>query len=267
MSTLPMGWLARNLGRRTALQIGTVSGVLTGLICCVAVLQGSFLLFNIGAIFSGFYASAHQSYRFAATDTASDAFKAKAISWVLRRRHLRRDRRPATRHRHQGSLAALSLRRELHRPVSVCAGRGRRADAAQHPEAAAADGHERRPPALGNRQATAVCRGGGLRGRELFDDEPGDDLGAARHGHVQSFGHRRDARPAMACARHVRAELPDRLADQPVRCRAHHRARASSPDRRRGDRDLPASRSGTSGSVSRSWALAGISPSLARPQW
>ena len=83
MSTLPMGWLARNLGRRTALQIGTVSGVLTGLICCVAVLQGSFLLFNIGAIFSGFYAAAHQSYRFAATDTATDAFKAKAISWVL----------------------------------------------------------------------------------------------------------------------------------------------------------------------------------------
>jgi MFS family permease len=83
MGTLPMGWLARNLGRRTALQIGTVSGVLTGLICCVAVLQGSFLLFNIGAIFSGFYAAAHQSYRFAATDTASDAFKAKAISWVL----------------------------------------------------------------------------------------------------------------------------------------------------------------------------------------
>ena len=83
MSTLPMGWLARNLGRRTALQIGTVSGVLTGLICCIAVLQGSFLLFNIGAIFSGFYAAAHQSYRFAATDTATDAFKAKAISWVL----------------------------------------------------------------------------------------------------------------------------------------------------------------------------------------
>ncbi len=83
MSTLPMGWLARNLGRRTALQIGTVSGILTGLICCVAVLQGSFLLFNIGAIFSGFYAAAHQSYRFAATDTATDAFKAKAISWVL----------------------------------------------------------------------------------------------------------------------------------------------------------------------------------------
>jgi predicted MFS family arabinose efflux permease len=81
--TLPMGVLARRFGRRTALQIGTVSGVLTGLICCVAVLQGSFFLFNVGAVFSGFYASAHQSYRFAAADTASEAFRPKAISWVL----------------------------------------------------------------------------------------------------------------------------------------------------------------------------------------
>jgi predicted MFS family arabinose efflux permease len=83
MGTLPMGVLARRLGRRNALQIGTACGVLTGLICCVAVLQGSFLLFNIGAVFSGFYASAHQSYRFAAADTASDEIRPKAISWVL----------------------------------------------------------------------------------------------------------------------------------------------------------------------------------------
>ena len=83
MGTLPIGMLARRLGRRNALQIGTGCGVLTGLICCVAVLQGSFFLFNVGAVFSGFYASAHQSYRFAAADTASDEFRPKAISWVL----------------------------------------------------------------------------------------------------------------------------------------------------------------------------------------
>jgi predicted MFS family arabinose efflux permease len=83
MGTLPIGALARRLGRRNALQIGTVCGVLTGLICCVAVLHGSFLLFNVGAVFSGLYASAHQSYRFAAGDTASEAFRPKAISWVL----------------------------------------------------------------------------------------------------------------------------------------------------------------------------------------
>jgi predicted MFS family arabinose efflux permease len=83
MGTLPIGALARRLGRRNALQIGTVCGVLTGLICCVAVLHGSFLLFNVGAVFSGLYASAHQSYRFAAADTASETFRPKAISWVL----------------------------------------------------------------------------------------------------------------------------------------------------------------------------------------
>ena len=83
MGTLPIGALARHLGRRNALQIGTVCGVLTGLICCLAVLEGSFLLFNVGAVFSGLYASAHQSYRFAAADTASEAFRPKAISWVL----------------------------------------------------------------------------------------------------------------------------------------------------------------------------------------
>jgi MFS family permease len=83
LSTLPMGWLARNLGRRTALQIGTISGVLTGLVFCIAVLQGSFLIFCLGAVFSGFYGAGHHAYRFAATDTASDEFKPRAISWVL----------------------------------------------------------------------------------------------------------------------------------------------------------------------------------------
>src|SRR3982074_45072 len=83
MGTLPMGVLARRLGRRNALQIGTACGVLTGLICCVAVLDGSFLLFNVGAVFSGFYAAAHQSYRFAAADTASEAFRPRAVSLVL----------------------------------------------------------------------------------------------------------------------------------------------------------------------------------------
>ena len=80
---LPVGVLAKRFGRRTAFQIGTVFGILTGIICCLAVLQGSFLLLNIGTFFSGLYAAAHQAYRFAAADTASDAFKPKAISWVL----------------------------------------------------------------------------------------------------------------------------------------------------------------------------------------
>jgi MFS family permease len=83
LGTLPMGALARRFGRRNAFQVGTLFGILTGLICYFAVVQGSFLLFNLGAMASGLYGSAHVAYRFAAADTASEAFKPKAISWVL----------------------------------------------------------------------------------------------------------------------------------------------------------------------------------------
>jgi MFS family permease len=83
MGTLPTGWIARHYGRRTSFYVGTGFGVLTGLTACVGVLTASFLTFCIAALFSGFYASAHQSYRFAAADTASDQFRPKAISWVM----------------------------------------------------------------------------------------------------------------------------------------------------------------------------------------
>jgi MFS family permease len=83
LGTLPMGMLAARFGRRFALQVGTVAGILSGLISCAAVLQGSFALFCAGAFCGGFYAAGHQSYRFAAADTASDAFRPKAIAWVL----------------------------------------------------------------------------------------------------------------------------------------------------------------------------------------
>ena len=83
IGTLPVGMLAQRFGRRTTFQIGTAFGLLTGLVCCLAVLTASFLLFNLGALLSGFYAAAHKAYRFAAADTASAAFKPKAISWVM----------------------------------------------------------------------------------------------------------------------------------------------------------------------------------------
>ena len=83
MGALPVGWLARRYGRRAAFQLGTLCGVGTGLICFTAVLHGSFVLFNVGAFVSGLYAAAHMAYRFAAADTASEAFRPKAISWVL----------------------------------------------------------------------------------------------------------------------------------------------------------------------------------------
>jgi predicted MFS family arabinose efflux permease len=81
--TLPLGALCTRCGRRFALQVGSIFGIACGLIACVAVLRGSFTLFNVGAFCAGLYASAHLSYRFAATDTSSEAFRPKAIAWVL----------------------------------------------------------------------------------------------------------------------------------------------------------------------------------------
>ena len=83
LGTLPVGALAKWIGRRPALQIGCGFGVLSGLISVSAVLQGSFALFLAGSFCAGLYAAAHQSYRFAACDTASEEFRPKAVSWVL----------------------------------------------------------------------------------------------------------------------------------------------------------------------------------------
>ena len=83
LGTLPVGALARRFGRRFALQTGSLFGILSGLISCTAVIQGNFWLLLVGTFCGGLYAAAHQSYRFAAADTASDAYRPKVVSWVL----------------------------------------------------------------------------------------------------------------------------------------------------------------------------------------
>ena len=81
--TLPIGWIARRYGRRAAFMTGAGSGVVTGLLACYAVVTGSFALFCLSTFFGGLYQAAAQSYRFAAADSASDAFRPKAIAWVM----------------------------------------------------------------------------------------------------------------------------------------------------------------------------------------
>jgi len=83
LGTLPVGVLAKRVGRRFALQVSCAFGVLSGLISSAAVFQGSFWLFLVGCFCAGLYAAGHQSYRFAACDTASSSFLPKAVSWVL----------------------------------------------------------------------------------------------------------------------------------------------------------------------------------------
>ena len=81
--TLPIGFLARRFDRRFALQCGSLFGVLSGLISFSAVMISSFWLLLFGTFCGGLYAAAHQSYRFAAADTASERYRPKVVSWVL----------------------------------------------------------------------------------------------------------------------------------------------------------------------------------------
>ena len=81
--TLPTGAISRAYGRRVAFIIGTGCGVLTGLLGAFAILHASFPLFCCATFLGGLYGSVSQSYRFAAADGASAAFRPKAVSWVM----------------------------------------------------------------------------------------------------------------------------------------------------------------------------------------
>ncbi len=81
--TLPTGMLSRAYGRRAAFIAGTAFGICTGLLAALAILRGSFLLFCCATFLGGLYGAVSQSYRFAAADGASAAFRPKAVSWVM----------------------------------------------------------------------------------------------------------------------------------------------------------------------------------------
>ncbi|MDB5486034.1 MAG: transporter [Tardiphaga sp.] len=81
--TLPTGMISRAYGRRVAFVIGAACGVLTGVLGAVAILRGSFALFCAATFLGGLYGAVSQSYRFAAADGASAAYRPKAVSWVM----------------------------------------------------------------------------------------------------------------------------------------------------------------------------------------
>jgi len=81
--TLPTGAISRRFGRRAAFIVGTGCGVLTGLLGSFAILHASFALFCVATFLGGLYGAVAQSYRFAAADGASAAYRPKAVSWVM----------------------------------------------------------------------------------------------------------------------------------------------------------------------------------------
>ncbi|MDP2358911.1 MAG: MFS transporter [Beijerinckiaceae bacterium] len=83
LGTFPAGWIAQARGRKAAFYVGTSCGFTGGLIGAVAIYAGSFALFCLATFIAGFYQAVAHTFRFAATDTASPAFRPKALSWVM----------------------------------------------------------------------------------------------------------------------------------------------------------------------------------------
>ncbi len=83
LAATPMAALMQRLGRRAGFMLGSVGGMIGAAISSYALYVASFELFLLGALFTGMYMSAQNFYRFAATDTASDDFRPKAISYVM----------------------------------------------------------------------------------------------------------------------------------------------------------------------------------------
>ncbi|UYP69346.1 MFS transporter [Thalassobacter stenotrophicus] len=84
MTTAPwISPLMQRMGRQVGFVIGALGGAAGGLICAAALYLDSFALFLMGSYCTGIYMSAQGFYRFAAADGASDAYRPKAISYVM----------------------------------------------------------------------------------------------------------------------------------------------------------------------------------------
>jgi MFS family permease len=70
-------------GRRAGFWVAALAGAVASALCARALFEGSFGLFMAGSMLLGVFQAAQGFFRFAAADTASDAFKPKAISWVM----------------------------------------------------------------------------------------------------------------------------------------------------------------------------------------
>jgi len=83
LGTIPAAMLMRRAGRRIGYIVGAGIGLFGGCLAAFGIASTSFLLFCLGTLVIGTYGSFNQSYRFAATDAASESFKPRAISWVM----------------------------------------------------------------------------------------------------------------------------------------------------------------------------------------
>jgi MFS family permease len=83
VGVIPAAMLMRRLGRRNGYLIGALIGAGAASIAAAGTSTRLFWLFCLGTFACGLYGAFVQSYRFAAADAATEAFRPRAISWVM----------------------------------------------------------------------------------------------------------------------------------------------------------------------------------------
>ena len=83
VATLPASFWMRHVGRRLGFMTGAAIGFVGGIAASVAIYENLFWLFCLGTFLMGSYNAFGQYYRFAAADTASVDYRARAISYVM----------------------------------------------------------------------------------------------------------------------------------------------------------------------------------------
>ncbi len=83
LSAQPLSALMQRFGRRAGFLVGAAGGATGAAVGAFGLIQASFPIFLAGSLLTGIYMSAQGFYRFAAADTASEAFRPKAISYVM----------------------------------------------------------------------------------------------------------------------------------------------------------------------------------------
>ncbi|MFD1344839.1 MFS transporter [Litorisediminicola beolgyonensis] len=83
LSATPLSALMQKFGRRTGFWIGTAGGAAGACVGAAGLWLASFPIFALGGLLTGIFMSSLGFYRFAAADIASEAFRPKAISYVL----------------------------------------------------------------------------------------------------------------------------------------------------------------------------------------
>jgi predicted MFS family arabinose efflux permease len=83
LTTIPASLFMGRVGRKVGFVVGQIIGICGGIVATYAIFQGDFWLFACGSAMLGSHNAFWQYYRFAAADTATEEFKAKAISLVM----------------------------------------------------------------------------------------------------------------------------------------------------------------------------------------